>query len=49
MIGKNYRYKNYALGEKVRTVIEQYADGRLTAEQERDLRRTGFKFSIHIR
>ena len=49
VIGKNYRYKNYALGEKVRTVMEQYADGRLTAEQERDLRRTGFKFSIHIK
>ena len=46
---KNYRYKNYALGEMVRNVIEQYADGRLTTEQERDLRRTGFKFSIHIR
>lgn len=49
VIRKNYRYKNYALGEMVRNVIEQYADGRLTTEQERDLRRTGFKFSIHIR
>lgn len=48
-IGKSYRYKNYALGEKVRNVIDQYADGRITAEQERNLRKIGFKFSIHIR
>lgn len=49
VIGKSYRYKNYALGEKVRNVIEQYADGSLTAEQERELRRAGFKFNIHIK
>lgn len=48
-IGKNYRYKNYALGEQVGIVIKQYAEGRLTTEQERDLRKAGFKFSIHIR
>lgn len=48
-IGKNYRYKNYALGEKVRKVIEQYADGSLSAEKERNLRQTGFKFSMHIK
>ncbi len=49
VIGKSYRYKNYALGEKVREVIEQYADGSLSAEQERDLRKAGFKFNIHIK
>ncbi len=48
-IGRNYRYKNYALGEKVSEVIKKYADGSLTAEQERDLRKTGFKFSRHIK
>ena len=36
-IGRNYRYKNYALGEKVSETIEQYVEGSLTAEQERDL------------
>ncbi|MCM1235160.1 MAG: helicase associated domain-containing protein [Ruminococcus flavefaciens] len=49
VIGKSYRYKNYALGEKVRNVIEQYANGSLTAEQERELRQAGFKFNIHIK
>ncbi len=49
VIGKSYRYKNYALGEKVSEVIKKYADGSLTAEQERDLRKTGFKFSRHIK
>lgn len=49
VIGKNYRYKNYALGEKVNKVIQQYADGSLTTEQERDLRQAGFKFNIHIK
>lgn len=48
VIGKNYRYKNYALGEKVGKVIEQYADGSLSAEMERDLRQAGFKFSRHM-
>lgn len=48
VIGKSYRYKNYALGEKVSEVIGQYADGSLTTEQERDLRKAGFKFNIHI-
>lgn len=49
VIGKNYRYKKYALGEKVGNIIQQYGEGKLTTEQERDLRKTGFKFSIHIR
>ena len=49
VIGRNYRYKNYALGEKVREVIRQYADGSLSAEKERDLRQAGFKFNIHIK
>ncbi len=49
VIGKSYRYKNYALGEKVREVIEQYAEGRLSGEKERDLRQAGFKFNIHIK
>lgn len=48
-IGRNYRYKNYALGEKVSEVIKQYVEGSLTAEQERDLRKAGFKFSRHIK
>lgn len=49
VIDRNYRYKNYALGEKVREVIQQYANGRLTTEQERNLRQAGFKFNIHIK
>lgn len=48
-IGRNYRYKNYALGEKVSEVIKQYADGSLTGEQERELRQAGFKFNRHIK
>lgn len=48
-IGRNYRYKNYALGEKVSEVIRQYADGSLTEEQERELRQAGFKFNRHIK
>ena len=49
MIGRSYRYKSYALGEKVGEVIRQYADGSLTAEQERDLRQAGFKFNRYIK
>ena len=49
VIGRSYRYKNYALGEKVSEVIRQYADGSLTAEQERELRKAGFKFNRHIK
>lgn len=49
VIGKNYRYKNYALGEKVSKVIMQYGEERLIAEQERDLRKVGFKFSKIIK
>ena len=49
VIGKNYRYKNYALGEKVREVIQKYGEGSLSAEQERELRKAGFKFNIHIK
>lgn len=48
-IGKSYRYKSYALGEKVSEVIKQYAEGSLTAEQERNLRQAGFKFNRHIK
>lgn len=48
-ISRHYRYKNYALGEKVREVMKQYVDGKLTTEQERDLRKAGFHFSIHIK
>lgn len=48
-IGKNYRYKNYALGEKVGQVIQRYGDGNLTAEQEMDLRKAGFKFNRIIK
>ena len=49
VIGRSYRYKNYALGEKVSEVNKQYADGSLTAEQEKDLRKAGFKFNRHIK
>ena len=49
VIGKSYRYKSYALGEKVSEVIKQYAEGSLTAEQERNLRQAGFKFNRHIK
>lgn len=48
-IGRNYRYKNYSLGEKVGEVIKQYADGSLTGEQERELRQAGFTFNKHIK
>lgn len=49
VIGRSYRYKSYALGEKVGEAIKQYADGSLTAEQERDLRKAGFEFNRHIK
>lgn len=48
-IHRNYRYKNYALGEKVSEVIQQYANGSLSAEQERELRQAGFKFGRIIK
>lgn len=49
VIGKNYTYKNYALGEQVNKVIGQYADGSLSAEKERDLRKAGFLFNKIIK
>lgn len=49
VIGRSYRYKNYALGEKVSEVIRQYADGSLTEVQESDLRKVGFKFNRLIK
>lgn len=48
-IHRNYRYKNYPLGEKVGWAIQQYGEGRLTGEQEKDLRKAGFKFSRVIK
>ena len=48
-ISRNYRYKNYPLGEEVGKVIQQYGEGKLSVEQERDLRKAGFKFNIHIK
>lgn len=48
-ISRNYRYKNYPLGEKVSEVILQYGDGRLTRAQEKDLRDAGFEFSKVIK
>lgn len=48
-INRNYRYKNYALGEQVNKVILLYGEGKLPKEQERELRKAGFKFSIHIK
>lgn len=43
-IRRNYRYKNYALGEQVNNVILQYGEGKLTRIQEKDLRDAGFQF-----
>ncbi len=48
-ISRNYRYKNYALGEQVNKVILQYGEGRLTKMQEKDLRDVGFKFNRVIK
>lgn len=44
-ISRNYIYKNYHLGEKVGLAIQQYGAGKLTKEQEMDLRKAGFKFN----
>lgn len=44
VVGKHYRYKNYALGEQVDRVIRQYADGSLSKEREKELRAAGFVF-----
>lgn len=41
VIDRNYRYKNYAFGEYVSKVIEQYADGSLFVEQKREFRKAG--------
>lgn len=49
VISKNYRYKNYALGEQVNKVILQYGEGRLTRMQEKDLRDAGFRFNRVIK
>ena len=49
ILGRNYRYKNYALGEQVSKVISQYADGSLSEEKEKDLRNAGFKFNKIIK
>lgn len=48
-IHRNYRYKNYALGEKVGSTIQQYGEGKLASWQEKDLRDAGFKFSRVIK
>lgn len=48
-IERDYRYKNYALGEQVNKVINQYADGSLSEEKEKDLRNAGFKFNKIIK
>jgi len=48
-ITRNYRYKNYSLGEHVGDVIQQYGEGKLTQAQERDLRSIGFKFNRIIK
>lgn len=48
-ITRNYRYKNFALGEQVGDVIQQYGEGKLTQAQERDLRSIGFKFNRIIK
>jgi len=48
-INRNYRYKNYALGEQVSKIILQFGEGRLAREQEKDLRNAGFKFNRVIK
>ena len=48
-ITRNYRYKNFPLGERVSDVIQRYGEGRLTREQEKDLRNAGFKFNRVIK
>lgn len=48
-ISRNYRYRNYALGEQVNKVILQYGEGKLTKEQEKNLRDAGFKFNRVIK
>lgn len=48
-ISRNYRYKNYPLGEKVGSVIQWYGEGKLTSWQEKDLRDAGFKFNRVIK
>ena len=48
-ISRNYIYKNYHLGEKVGWAIQQYGEGKLTKEQEIDLRKAGFKFNRVIK
>lgn len=48
-INRNYRYKNYALGEQVNSVIQKYGEGKLTQTQEKDLRSIGFKFNRIIK
>lgn len=48
-INRNYRYKNFALGEQVGDVIQRYGEGKLTREQEKDLRNAGFKFNRIIK
>lgn len=48
-IHRNYRYKNYPLGENVGNAIQQYGEGKLASWQEKDLRNAGFKFSRVIK
>lgn len=48
-ITRNYRYKNFPLGEQVGDVIQQYGEGKLTQFQEKDLRNIGFKFNRIIK
>lgn len=44
-IDRNYRYKNYPLGEEVGSAIKRYGEGKLASWQEEDLREAGFKFN----
>lgn len=48
-INRNYRYKNFPLGEQIGDVIQRYGEGKLTQAQERDLRSIGFKFNRIIK
>lgn len=48
-INRNYRYKNFPLGEQIGDVIQRYGEGRLTQAQEKDLRSIGFKFNRIIK
>lgn len=48
IIRKDFKYKNYPLGERVYEVIEQYLNGTLSEEKIKQLTKIGFKFRRRI-